>query len=365
MEPTTPSNPTSSTTDGTSSTVPGRIAGIDLARCLAIFGMFAVHIGPTDAEGLVGWLYGLPHGRASLLFVLVAGIGVSLLAGSSRGSTIQARTQLVWRAVLLLPLGLALQDLDHGAAVILQDYGALFVVAAVVLSLPDRWLLGVVGLVLPIGSVVFLQGRLAAPEVFDRGVVAISDPAPEIVHGIILSGPYPLITWLAPFLFGLWLGRQDLRSAGVRSVLVLWGLAIAVTSWVASWVLEMLLEVDGELIGWAYLVVDGPHRQMPLWVIGSTAAATALLGAALVLADAFPRATRPLVQTGQLALTVYVGHLLVLHSAPEAATADEIIRAIGILGVFAIVALAFSSLWRRRFRRGPLELLLHLPWRRS
>ncbi len=190
----------------------------------------------------------------------------------------------MWRAVLLLSLGLVLQDLDHGAAVILQDYAALFVVAAVVLASPGRWLLGLVGLVLPIGSVGFLQGRLVAPEVFDRGVVAISDPATEIVHGLLLSGPYPLITWLAPFLF---------------------------------------------------------------------------------IADAFPRATRPLVVTGQLALTVYVGHLLVLHSAPDASTADEVIPAIGILGVFALASLVVSSLWRRRFRQGPLELLLHLPWRRN
>jgi uncharacterized membrane protein len=65
---------------------PGRIPGIDLARGLAIIGMLAVHVGPTHLDGFAGRLYALPHGRASILFVLVARVGVSLLA-ASRTST--------------------------------------------------------------------------------------------------------------------------------------------------------------------------------------------------------------------------------------------------------------------------------------
>ena len=133
-----------------------RIVGIDLARCLAIFGMFAVHIGPTDAQGWLGTSYAAAHGRASLLFVLVAGVGVSLLGTSPRTTGAQVRIRLLWRALLLLPLGLSLQELDHGAAVILQDYAVLFVVATVALLLPDRWLLGAAAITLPLGSIAFL-----------------------------------------------------------------------------------------------------------------------------------------------------------------------------------------------------------------
>jgi peptidoglycan/LPS O-acetylase OafA/YrhL len=63
--------------------VAGRVRGIDVARALAVVGMVMVHIGPVRMEGsgLVGAAYRLPHGRASILFVVVAGIGVSLLAG--------------------------------------------------------------------------------------------------------------------------------------------------------------------------------------------------------------------------------------------------------------------------------------------
>lgn len=344
---------------------PGRITGIDLARCLAIFGMFAVHVGPTDADGPLGALYRLPHGRASLLFVVVAGVGVSLLAASARTSPMEARSKLVWRAALLLPLGLALQELDHGAAVILQDYAVLFVVAIVLLALPDRGLLGFAAIALPLGSIGFLWGQLNDPDRFTRASVALSDAGIDIVHRLVLSGPYPLITWLAPFLFGMWLGRRELRSRSVRRHLLGWGTAVAVGAFGLSRILREVLGVTGDPTGWDHLVMDTPHSQMPLWVIGSTASAAAVLGAALFVAEAYPRASQPLVFAGQLALTVYVGHLVVLHLAPAALTSDEVVPAIVLVGSFALVSVVVAALWRRVFLHGPLEAVLHLPWRRG
>jgi hypothetical protein len=54
---------------------------------VAVLGMVMVHFGPTPAPNTVlGNLYDVPHGRASVLFVLLAGVGVALLAdGGSNG----------------------------------------------------------------------------------------------------------------------------------------------------------------------------------------------------------------------------------------------------------------------------------------
>ncbi len=342
--------------------VRGRIVGIDLARCIAIFGMFAVHVGPTDAQGWLGTAYAIAHGRASLLFVLVAGVGVSLLAASPRASGARTRATLLWRAVLLLPLGLALQELDHGAAVILQDYAVLFVVATVALLLSDRWLVGAAAIALPLGSIGYLWGHLSDPTVFSRQSVALSDPVVDIVHRLVLSGPYPLITWLAPFLFGMWLGRRDLRSHVVRRRLLVVGATVAAAAMALSRLLRAVLGAGGDPTGWDHLVMDTAHSQMPLWLIGSTAAAVALLGASLFVADVVPRLTRPLVVTGQLALTVYVAHLLALHAAPDVLTSDRVVPAMGILAVFALASIVLASAWRSVLPRGPLEALLHVQW---
>src|ERR671910_342870 len=66
--------------------LPGRLGGVDAARAVAVLGMVIVHFGPNPVPDTVfGNLYEVPHGRASVLFVLLAGVGVSLLAADRSG----------------------------------------------------------------------------------------------------------------------------------------------------------------------------------------------------------------------------------------------------------------------------------------
>ena len=52
---------------------PARIAGLDVARALALFGMFAAHVGNAGTMRDDGWRWLLAtHGRASALFALLA-----------------------------------------------------------------------------------------------------------------------------------------------------------------------------------------------------------------------------------------------------------------------------------------------------
>lgn len=67
--------------------------------------MLAVHVGPTRLTDPAGRIYAvLVHGRASILFALLAGIGVSLLANSRSNTLPETRLRLLWQAALLLPL---------------------------------------------------------------------------------------------------------------------------------------------------------------------------------------------------------------------------------------------------------------------
>ncbi len=339
-----------------------RVRGIDLARGLAIVGMIAVHVGPTDIAGPAGRLYAAPHGRASLLFVLVAGLGVSLLAGSRTGTRSAAGWRLGWRALLLLPAGLALQMLDHGVNVILQEYAALFLLAILALRVSDRWLLGLAGTAALVGPLVFLWGQLQAPAMFDRSSASFSDGPAEIVHGLLMSGPYPMITWVAPFLLGMWLGRQDLRSRRVSIRLVVAGGLVAATALLTARGLIALLGppiVGGDVRS---LATSAAHSQMPLWLIGGTGAAVMVLGASLLLADALPRVTWPLRALGQLALTAYVAHLAALHLWSAQLRSDELSGAVPLLIGFVVVLAVVATAWLARFSRGPLEQVLHVAW---
>ncbi len=340
----------------------GRIAGVDIARTLAILGMLAVHVGPTDASGPVGRLYAAPYGRASLLFVLLAGVGVALMARSRRTPLATSRVTLGWRAALLLPAGLALQELGHGANVILQDYALFFLLAILAIGVPRRGLLALAATFATLGPVTYLFGRAAFPAMFERTATSLSDPAMSTVHGLVLSGPYPLITWAAPFLFGMWLGHLDLTSTRVRWRLLVIGGAVGAGSFLLARIALLVLGQPTSLADPRFLLTSVAHGQMPLWLVGGTAVATAVLGAALLVGSRLPRATAPLAYAGQVALTVYVGHLLVLHALPEIATSDAVGGALSILAAFTLAILAGATLWRRRFDRGPLEVALHPSW---
>jgi len=331
--------------------------------------MVMVHVGPTSApDTALGNLYGVSHGRASVLFVLLAGVGVALLVGDrSHGRPSLARGRLVFRGALLLPLGLWLQQLDHGALVILQYYALYFLFAALVLTLPDRWLLAATAAVLVGGPVIYLWSKMLVPEWFTRREepASLDDPVGKIVDDLLLTGAYPLVTWAAPLLVGLWIGRRDLTSAWVRWGLLVLGIAIAVTAALAAdWlavVFHRPLEGSGGL-GFPDLLTDEPHSQMPLWMLGSIGSACAVLGGMLLLADWLPRMTWPLAATGQLAFTVYVGHLLLLDVYPELLRSETVAEAFFTVGVFMLLVAVACTFWRAVLPRGPLEAVLAAPW---
>lgn len=335
-----------------------RIRGLDLARAVAIVGMVAVHIGPTDAEGLSGDAYALPHGRSVLLFVLLAGAGVSLLdRGRSAGLT---PVRLVWRAVVLLPAGLALQELDHGVAVILQDYALVFVVALVLRPLGDRWLLTVAGAAFVLGPVAHVSLEHAYPDVVTGYVTALSDPPWEIVRGLVATGPYPLITYVAPFTLGMWIGRRDLADPRVVVWLFLAGAVVTVGILGLGSALRSVEALQAS--GWWMLALDEEaHSQSLVWLTSSSGAAVAVLATCVAAAALVPRPITPLVALGQLALSVYVAHLLVIVAFEEVVRVDDVGGAALRLAGFAVVAASLAWGWRALFRRGPLELVLWAP----
>lgn len=336
-----------------------RLVGVDVARALAIVGMFAVHVGPMDELSLAGRVYALPHGRASLLFVLVAGVGVSLLSRTPDRMP-RARRTLWWRAGLLLPLGFALQQLDHGVNVILQVYAVLFVVGVVAVTWSDRILLAVIGLLTAVSVPVMWYGTWTQPERFARDPLTGSEGAVGIVDGLLLSGPYPTLTWTVPFLLGMWLGRRDLGSARSHRWLLGLGGASAAVGLVIHEVAERTLD------GRAALLLDGsPHSQLPVWLLGGTGAAAFVLGASLWLGARVPRSLAPLPALGRLALTAYVLHLVVLAMAGDVLRPGTLGASAAVVAGASLVLMLGAWAWTAVSPRGPLERLLRLPRRLS
>lgn len=344
-----------------------RVLGLDSARAVAVAGMIAVNVGPKpediDGDGFWLRLYELPHGRASLLFVLLAGVGVSLLTRGVRGGAQSgafsrgvagAWTTLLWRALLLLLMGLGLQLLDHDVNVILAVYAVLFVLGGLLMRAPDGVLLAGSSLSLLLGPPLWLA--LRDEEVAEPDLLT---PPPALLDELFVSGPYPVITWAAPFLFGMWLGRRGLAERDVQIRMILWGTGVTVVSTLGSSVgTSMFYDADAP-VGPTVLLTSVAHSQMPLWLLSGTASAVAVAGVMLFVTPRLPRLTWPLVATGQLALTVYVGHLVALtfiRPAPYSAAQGALLSACLVLGSVLV-----ATSWRAVFARGPLESLLRLP----
>lgn len=348
-----------------------RLDGLDAARALAVLGMVMAHFGPNPTpESLGGDIYGVILGRASILFALLAGVGVALLSRSRSGGGLwRVRGRLILRGALLLPLGLWLQGLDHGVLVILQYYAVYFLLAALVLSLSSRWLFVCAISAFTLGPLVYVFVKAISPEWFIENPATLGDPFGDIAGDILLSGAYPLATWSAPLLFGMWLGTRNLRAASTKLWMLWGGLAVA---FAAPFVSNYLVENFGEPLigpprnaenaGFSNLLSSEAHSQMPLWMLGAVGAATATLAATLLIADLLPRIMWPLAATGQLALTVYVGHLLILAANEELLRRETVPEAAFTVGAFMLSAIAVCTIWRTLFSRGPLEAALAAPW---
>lgn len=349
--------------DGDVTEGPSRILGVDSARAVAIVGMVAIHIGPQEMSdgGLLGAAYRSAHGRASVLFVVLAGIGVSLLAGDGGPARLERTgNQLLWRAAVLLPIGLALQALPINVAVILQYYAVYFLVALVAVRWPDRWLwigAGASALVGP-ALIVWLHG--IAPDLFRPDVPHWTD-IDRIVRDIFVTGYYPAIVWTAPLLVGIRIGRWDLRSPTVTRWLMIGGAATAAVGFLAA---DGLTAVLGSAISdsdWRTLALLEPHNEMPLWIASSTGLAVTVLGVCLAAARRLPRMGWPLVAFGQLAFTTYVLHLIVLAIVPEWLIRTDFGPAWISLLRFTLVAAVLATAWRAIAPRGPFEYVLRAP----
>jgi uncharacterized membrane protein YeiB len=375
-----------------------RISGLDLARGLAVFGMFAAHVGPDPAAGgLLGPVWQATHGRSSILFATLAGISLALLSRPRPGTPhreVLRRTTL--RALIILGLGTLLVALGTPVVVILAFYGLYFLLALPFLRVRPRNLLITAGAWAVLGPVVSLlvqswQGTSAVVEAVDR-FDPIALASGEGLTTLLLTGFYPAVTWMPFLLVGLALGRMDVARLS-RRLLAGVGVGMAVVGYGVSSVLERIWPMP-ELAGfgsstppgpagsapagsadwgsmdvgssspmsgaggdWRYLLDAGPHSGTPFEIIAGIGVALAVIAACLVLAERFPRATRPVAAVGAMSLTVYTLHVVAINvSGLDALPGPAAWVWVSFVAGAVVVALAWSS----RFRRGPLEQVVHV-----
>ncbi|WP_416973493.1 DUF418 domain-containing protein [Streptomyces sp. 4F14] len=361
----------------------GRLVGVDLARALAVFGMYVVHIGPplSATDGVASWVRYLADGHSSVLFATLAGFSLMLLAGRRRPRTglagRQAKARIAIRAVILLALG-TVMAMEYGGVIILGFYGVYFLLALPLVRLSARTLAMIAaGSALVAPQLLFALNSLLSASV--QQSVNAYDPLHRLsgvgVLDLLLTGFYPTITWMSFVIAGMALARLDLSCGTVRRRLAGFGAALTV----AAYGMSLLLAGKGALnslaeggsssgggsfpeLSASSLLLAGPHSGTTFDIVGSVGVAILVIVGATAAMDRLPRLRRlagPVIAVGTMSLTAYVGHFVAqsVLSTPAGTGAQQSWTP---LLLYVLGAIVFAAVWSRFFRRGPLEYLLNL-----
>ncbi|ANE47637.1 hypothetical protein SY83_16605 [Paenibacillus swuensis] len=320
-----------------------RLLGIDFARFVAILGMILVHAATDlvmlpqeralDAEvpwpkdpAWAYWIQVIFANRARPLFIMLAGVGISLLVSrKSIGGLV-----LVKRAAYLLVLGVLLL-VAGWSDMVLCIYGIMFLFAVVLVRLPT--------VVLVILTCVLLASPLPYAEATEHDA--------KTIFSIFI-----VISQIGYFVIGMVIGRMNLNVKSAISKVAVIGAGLTLPGWIYLWWVNgsiQVIELKGiwdwiaanvSTVGWCFLVLSGC-----LSVGRSTGRISQWLA--------------PFNVAGGMPLTIYVIHAL-LYTWLSHQYQFHFGQAMLISLAYIIFALIATNLWAAKGYKGPLEMLMRV-----
>lgn len=313
---TLPSETTPEALAGHDTSAPGgsgpkaRVEGLDLARGLAVLGMVLVNFDLALGGGGQGpSVSSLAQGRASALFVLLAGVGIWLIT-RSRGTG--ARLTLMRRGAVLLGGGLLLFTV--WPADILHFYGLWFLIAGLLAGATARTY-AVLGVVICFAFPVLLALGVDYERHWNFLTLEYAAPwsTDGFVRHLLFNGFHPTVPWFAFLCAGFALAPRLLaEGAPLLRIAAISG-AIAAGTEAAF----RALAKGAESLDEAVLLNTASMPPTPPYVVAAGATAVCVLALCLaasrhLLGPGLLRAPfRSTACAGRVALTLYVGHVLI------------------------------------------------------
>lgn len=326
------------------------------------------------AENGSAWLVfllSLFDGRAAATFVVLAGIGISLMSNRGRLSNdpqavAADRQALLKRALFLFLVGSLYTPI--WPADILHFYGLYIAAAACLLTVTTRRLCMIAsGLVGSFGLLILVLDYERGWDWSTLHYDGLWTFSGAIRH-LFFNGFHPVVPWLAFLLVGMIIGRLDMASSTVRIKVFLWGGGVALAAEVMSLMLIRFLSSGADAAGREVVVAlfgSKPMPPMPLYMLAGAGTACAIIAAAVAVGERFPDSIwiRPLVATGQLALTLYVAHVVIgmgiLQAIGRLENQSLVISVVASM-IFCISGVVFAYAWLKRYKRGPLETIMRV-----
>lgn len=350
-----------------------RIIGFDLARAYAIFGMFIVNFNTvfgshTNHTGLSGFL-NLFNGNSSTLFVMLAGMGVSLMTNRN-DYTLEERKSIksviTKRSWFLFVLGVAFYL--WWPADILHFYGGYMHLALLLIFFPKKYFLYAA----LVAIIVFHVLLAIIP--YDTGwnfeTLMYNDFWTLIgfLRNTFYNGWNSIFPWIAYFFVGMYLGRLDWKNHKIPSKVFLVGISVYLLIFLIQSFATSITK-DKDLL--FYLTADYIPPFVP-FMMGTASFGLILISIFIVIGNKIgeTKIAKVLAATGQMTLTHYIAHLvlglLFLSVITRKTLSFDLLKEIPtnpmIILTFAIVyfllSCTFSYLWIKKHQYGPFEMLM-------
>jgi uncharacterized protein len=350
-----------------------RILGFDFARGLAIIGMIFVNFKVVMTNQTSGWLYEIMEvfsGKAAALFVVLAGVGMTLMYDSAKHKndalkTKQVKVSLLKRAAFLFVIGLSYYFI--WPADILHFYGLYLTIGVVLLGVHRRWLI-TLSLLLIVGYSLMFP-LINYEKGWDWNTLEYIDffTVRGFFRNLFINGFHPVIPWIAFLLTGIWVGRIDFRDKRIREKILIISIALYVTFKIISAVLvHVFLGLSpNETSEIEYALGTSPMPPLFFYMVTASSLAVFVITLSIYITEKFADTflIKQMVSAGQLALSNYFFHVVIgmlgvqlFFGKLEQAFSMEFTVAYAC--IFNILSVVFSYYWRKRFDRGPLEYVM-------
>lgn len=350
-----------------------RIYGFDFARALAIIGMILVNFKTVmftgEPDGMAYYVIEFLSGKAAALFVVLAGVGLTLMYKSavtkSNNALAKTRKILLRRSLFLFVVGMSYYFI--WPADILHYYGVFIAVGVLFLGATRK--------VLIISSIVliFLFVGMCAIFNYEKGWnwYNLTYTGFFTINGffrnMFFNGFHPVIPWLAFLLTGIWVGRINLQIKEVRNKVIKYSLILYLIVKTLSVITIKIFANNNsiEQLELDYIFGTTPMPPLPFYMFSAASLAVFVIAISITLTEKLHNNSivNYLISTGKLALTVYFTHVVIgmglVYLIYGTVEHSFTINAVIIFSViFCLFSIIFAHLWLKKFKRGPLEMLM-------
>ena len=352
-----------------------RIIGIDVARALAVIGMVIVNFKVVLGEKGDSWvklLASVFDGKASATFVVLAGVGIALGTNSAlRINDLSklrvAQIKIAKRALFLFVIGLSYMVI--WPADILHFYGVYMLFTLLLIQSNPRRILMWAGAVILTYPILLYWFDYETGWNFNTLEYIDFWEFGGFLRNLFINGFHPVLPWVSFMLVGFWYGKQDLNSdqflkKSIR-VSTLTFIGVQFLSYFSIRILSNGNE--GTLSDLSEIIGTNPMPPLPIYMLNGIAIAVLVISSCTLLGKRF--ATNKVVialnNTGQLALTFYVAHVVLGMGIIDAISPSKmgtysIEFSVGYALVFSLFCIVFANLWLNFKHHGPLEWIMKM-----